>query len=194
VSRRHVATAAGVSALDTIYARYEADPVFEPLRRQASFVPGEGDADAPFLMLVGEAPGKNEDQVRRPFVGEAGDVLNSLFEATGQLRAHCWLTNLVKYRPRYNRFDGMVSPDMFRRATEFLVEEANAVRPTKIALLGNKALQSVFPAKRIGQCHGQQFEKAGFRFYPLYHPAVTLEGRSPHLLPTLVEEFAALFA
>lgn len=193
MSRRHQPTGAGVTALDVIYARYEADPLFEPLRRQASFVPGEGDADAPYLMLVGEAPGRTEDEVRRPFVGEAGDVLNSLFDACGQARAHCWLTNLVKYRPRYNRFNGTVTPDMFRRATEFLVEEVHAVRPVKIGLLGNKALQSVFPAKRIGQCHGETFEKAGFRFYPLYHPAVTLEGRQPELLPTLVEEFAALF-
>lgn len=193
MSRHHVAKGAGVTALDTIYARYEADSVFESLRRTAHFVPGEGDADSPLVMFVGEAPGATEDELRRPFVGEAGRILNALFEEVDQRRANHWITNLVKYRPKYNRFDE-VTAEQVRVATRYLVEEANAIRPGQVALLGNKALQSVFPAKRIGQCHGETFEKGGRRFCPLYHPAVAVEGRRPELFPLMVEEFARLFA
>src|SRR5215470_13886386 len=75
---------------------------FEPCETANRMVPGEGAADAD-VMVVGEAPGRNEDEQGRPFVGRAGKLLDELLEAAGLDRSTVFITNVLKARPPDNR-------------------------------------------------------------------------------------------
>ena len=73
------------------------------LAEQATqLVMGDGDPDAD-IVLIGEAPGKNEDLQGKPFVGAAGKFLDAMLDAAGMNRADVYITNIVKYRPPNNR-------------------------------------------------------------------------------------------
>jgi len=75
---------------------------FEPCETCATFVPGEGNPDAR-IVLVGEAPGANEDRLGRPFVGAAGKFLDTLLGEAGLRREDVFITNVLKSRPPGNR-------------------------------------------------------------------------------------------
>jgi uracil-DNA glycosylase family 4 len=193
MSKRHQGRTEPPRPVELVYARYEGDPVFDHLRAGATrFVPGEGNDQQPWVMFVGEAPGRDEDLAGRPFVGAAGMLLDGLFEHAGVNRQAHWLTNLIKYRPPNNTFEHVTQPQR-EAAARYLRDEVDAVGPVYVALLGNKALQAVLPSQRIGRAHGKLFEYGGRRFFPLYHPAVALGGRQPELLPTLRADMSALF-
>jgi uracil-DNA glycosylase len=177
--------------VEVVYAKYEADPVFVNLRTVARFVHGEGNRTAPKFCFVGEAPGGEEDRVGRPFVGPAGQVFNTLLAGAGITRSEQWVTNLVKYRPVGNDFR-LVTAQQYERSVRYLVQEVNAIGPELVVLMGGRALQSVFPSKRINRDRGQILTKGGRRFVPLYHPAVALY--SPEKLPVLQADMAGLLA
>ncbi len=137
---------------------------------------GEGSENAS-LMLIGEAPGEKEAEQGRPFVGKAGENLNEFLTRIGLERADLYITNAVKFRPcktgksgrAVNRPPTSAEIEKFR---PFLQREIEAVSPEVVVTLGNTPLFAVTGEKlRIGDCHGQQVEKADFILFPLYHPA-----------------------
>src|SRR3989344_5046177 len=96
-------------------------------------VPGEGSPDAQ-IMFIGEAPGFNEDQHGRPFVGQAGKLLEkSLQESLGMNRADVYITNIVKYRPPDNRDP---FPDEIEVCRDWLDRQIRVISPKIIATLG----------------------------------------------------------
>ena len=129
------------------------------------------------LMLIGEAPGENEEAQGRPFVGKAGKNLDEFLRLSGIDRTEVYITNAVKVRPfkigksgrKSNRPPTREEIDMFR---PFLVREIGMVRPKYAVTLGNVPLYAVTGEKlSIGACHGQELPLGTLKLYPMYHPA-----------------------
>jgi uracil-DNA glycosylase family 4 len=113
-------------------AKLECNP---PCYNTTTFVPGEGPSQAT-LMFVGEAPGREEDEQGRPFVGGAGRVLNSLLSSAGINRRDVYITNVVKCRPPNNRTP---TPQEVSRCKPFLTKEIARLQPKMIIALGEVA-------------------------------------------------------
>lgn len=136
---------------------------------------GEGDPDAR-LMIVGEAPGEDEDASGRPFVGRAGQLLDKVLASVGIDRDTVYITNIVKFRPPGNRNP---RPDEIAASEPVLLEQIRLVRPQVIATLGNVPTQYFLrTAEGITKTHGQWHEWQQVRVFPLYHPAYLLRNAS----------------
>lgn len=152
---------------------------------------GEGDPGAD-LMFVGEAPGYHEDQQGRPFVGQAGKLLQQLLESIGMTREQVYIANVLKSRPPNNRDP---RPEEIEACRPYLFRQIELIKPKVICTLGNFAtkLLSGNPAG-ITKVHGrpQNVEIAGqaLYLYPIFHPAAALY--TPAMLTTLKEDFSRL--
>lgn len=165
-----------VTRLDRIYHAIQDDDDFQHLREYAEFVPGEGPWPNPAAMIIGEAPGANEDRLKRPFVGQAGNFLeNSMWDA-GLKRNDVFITNVVKYRPPNNRTPTWEEIEL---AIPHLRKEVVAVLPHGglVILLGAVPLYVVDPELRISDVHGEPFESGQWTFVPMYHPAYVMRKR-----------------
>lgn len=139
---------------------------------------GEGKVNAK-IMLIGEAPGGEEEKKGHPFVGAAGKNLNEFLEIIKLKRENIYLSNVVKIRPfkvnektnrKVNRAPNKEELDFF---TPFLHEEIKIIKPEIIVTLGNTALRAVFKdkTKSIGEYHGKITEDNNIKVFALYHPA-----------------------
>jgi uracil-DNA glycosylase len=156
-------------------------------------VPGEGSLDAK-IMLVGEAPGKNEALTGKPFCGKAGKILDELLQSVGIPRDEVYITSIVKDRPPKNR-DPL--PGEIALYTPFLDKQIEIIEPKIIATLGRFAMVYVMErfglgseVKSISELHGKAFETPDFKLVPLFHPAAAIY--SQKLKPTLIEDFKVL--
>ncbi|NCA13897.1 MAG: uracil-DNA glycosylase, partial [Proteobacteria bacterium] len=102
-------------------------------------VPGEGNPHAE-VMLIGEAPGQNEDAQGRPFVGASGQFLTQMLAAAGYPRSEVFIANVAKHRPPGNR-DPM--PDEIAACSDFLQRQVDAINPLVIVTLGRLHLDDV---------------------------------------------------
>ncbi|MGC1419239.1 MAG: uracil-DNA glycosylase [Acidimicrobiales bacterium] len=143
-------------------------------RRQV--VIGSGPRD-PVLMVVGEAPGKTEDEGGEPFIGRSGRLLFRLIEEElGLPRERCFVTNVVKCRPPNNRTPRQHEIETCR--PWFLAQLAD-VRPRVVLALGNTAARSIFGyVEGIGQTHGRIAQLASGPGMATYHPAAALRSGS----------------
>ena len=103
------------------------------------FVPGDGPASCD-VMVIGEAPGADEDRELRPFVGRAGRVLNEALAEVGLPRESVYITNVVKRRPPNNR---PPTPEEIESHLDYLIGEIQCMRPRFVLLLGNTALSTL---------------------------------------------------
>ena len=147
---------------------------------QGGFVWGEGPRGAA-VAFVGEAPGGKEVAEGRPFVGQAGEHLNSFLGLAGIQRSQIYVTNAVKFRPVKQGRRGFVNrPPTIREirlCQEYLLEELGLLDQLRLIVsLGNVPLRALTQAAlTIGQIHGQLISWYGPRgqvqLFPLYHPA-----------------------
>ncbi len=136
---------------------------------------GEGSASAR-LMFIGEAPGAEEDEQGRPFVGAAGQVLNNLMSKLGLNREEVYITNVVKSRPPNNRNP---EPDEIAACLPFLKMQIAAIRPRVIVTLGKIATDALLGTKEpITKIRGQWRRYDHIRVMPTFHPSYLL--RSPY--------------
>lgn len=149
-------------------------------------VPGEGQPHAE-VMIVGEAPGYNEDLKGRPFVGSAGWLLNELLESIGMKRESVFITNIVKCRPPNNR-----PPRISERKAcrPYLTRQLSLVKPVIVCPMGNIALNFLVGPRSIGEAHGKAMVNENVTYLPLYHPAAALYDGS--LKNVLITDFKAL--
>lgn len=133
-------------------------------------VPGEGNPHAE-VMLIGEAPGQNEDAQGRPFVGASGQFLTQMLAAAGYPRSEVFIANVAKHRPPGNR-DPM--PDEIAACSDFLQRQVDAINPLVIVTLGRHSMARYFPGEKISHIHGQPRIVRGRVVLPLYHPAAAL--------------------
>lgn len=143
-------------------------------RTQTVFGVGNRQAD---LMLIGEAPGVDEDRAGEPFVGRAGQLLNLMLAAIGLTREQVYIANILKCHPPGNRDP---SPEETLRCEPFLRRQIALVQPKLLLAVGRVAAQSLLGSgTAVGRLRGQWFE-FGADQTPLtvtYHPAYLL--RSP---------------
>jgi DNA polymerase len=152
---------------------------------------GSGDPDAE-LMLVGEAPGFQEDQGGAPFAGQAGAFLERLLAGIGFDRDDVYLANVLKCRPPQNR-DPLESE--IASCEPHLFRQVELVRPRVVATLGNFATKLLSGRPYgITRVHGQEHEvvlgATTVVLFPLYHPAAALY--TPSMLRALEDDFSRL--
>jgi len=136
---------------------------------------GSGAADAD-LMFIGEAPGFHEDKQGLPFVGAAGQLLETLLGRIGMKRDEVYIANILKCRPPGNR-DPL--PDEIEACTPYLREQIALIDPRIIMSLGNFATQFLLGRKiGITRVRGQRLSVDGRVLVPTYHPAAVLRGGS----------------
>jgi uracil-DNA glycosylase len=130
---------------------------------------------SPSLMVIGEAPGRDEDEGGEPFIGRSGRLLFQLIaEEVGLTRAQCFVTNVVKCRPPANRTP---TRDELAACRPWLSEQFLVVRSPLVLALGNTAARSVFGFEQgIGMTHGRIVALGGGRGMATYHPAAALRG------------------
>ena len=147
-------------------------------------VPGTGPCPAD-VMVVGEAPGFNEDVQGRPFVGAAGKLLDKLLARIGLGRDTVYITNVLKCRPPQNR-DPM--PNEAEACLPYLRAQYKLLQPKAVLILGRHALERMLPGiGSISRVHGQIFMRSGVAFMPVYHPAAALHNGS--LVRDLEQDF-----
>ena len=132
-------------------------------------VPGDGKYTAK-VMIIGEAPGKEEDETGKPFVGAAGRYLDKVMEGTGLDRRDFFISNTVKCRPPKNRTPKSI--EVGTCTSNYLFEQLALINPKLVMLLGGVAAKAVLGVKSIGEVRGQVIERDGRRFIVGYHPAV----------------------
>ena len=136
---------------------------------------GEGDPDAD-LMIVGEAPGEEEDRSGRPFVGRAGQLLDRVLASVSIQRDEVYITNMLKFRPPGNR---VPRPEELEASLPLLLEQVRLVRPQVIVTLGNVPTQWFLKTKEgITRTRGRWASWHGVRVFPMYHPAYLLRNAS----------------
>ena len=135
----------------------------------------DGDISSP-LMIVGEGPGQTEDDQGKPFVGEAGKLLNKMLNAIKIERSKVYITNVVNYRPPDNR---KPEPDEILRYSEFLKEHISIFDPKILILMGSTAMEALFGNKiKITKSRGEWKEivikNKVFKTIITFHPAYLL--------------------
>ena len=147
-----------------------------PLYKTANHgVPGEGDPKAR-LVCVGEAPGANEDETGRPFVGQAGQLLTKILAAVDLTREEVFITNVVKHRPPGNRNP---TPGEIEACSPYLIRQLELIKPKVIVAFGTFAAQTLLNTKTpIGKLRGEVHRYHGIPLVVTYHPAALLRNPS----------------
>lgn len=158
------------------------------LKAQATqLVMGSGASNAT-IVIIGEAPGKKEDETGLPFVGAAGKFLDSMLESAGMQRSDVYITNIVKYRPPNNRDPKESEKQAF---WPYLVRQLSIIQPKVVITLGRHSMSYFLPGAQIGEVHGIahdiSIDGLSLRVVPLYHPAAALYNGS--LRQTLIDDF-----
>jgi uracil-DNA glycosylase len=127
-------------------------------------------------MIVGEAPGFNEDRQGEPFVGAAGKLLDTLLARISLRRSDVYITNVLKCRPPMNR-DPM--PNEAESCAPFLERQLALIKPKVLLILGRHALERLLPGQgSISRIHGSLIKRGDVAYVPLYHPAAALHNGS----------------
>jgi DNA polymerase len=142
-------------------------------RKQTVF--GTGDRSAG-LMVIGEAPGADEDRQGEPFVGPAGQLLDVMLQAIGLQREQVFIANILKCRPPGNRDP---RTEEVLQCEPFLKRQVALVRPRLILALGGVAAQNLLHSQElVGRMRGREYHLDDIPVVVTYHPAYLL--RSPH--------------
>jgi DNA polymerase len=142
---------------------------------RTKFVFGVGNPRAT-LMLIGEAPGADEDAQGEPFVGRAGQLLNKILEAIRFTREEVYICNIVKCRPPGNR---KPAPEEVEQCIPYLRKQIALVRPKLILCLGLTAAENLLhTSEGLGKLRGRVLQYEGIPLMVTYHPAALL--RNPN--------------
>jgi uracil-DNA glycosylase family 4 len=153
-------------------ARCERCPELVACRSRTVF--GDGNARSGVVM-IGEAPGADEDKQGIPFVGRAGKLLTEALKSVGIDRRHYYITNMLKCRPPENRDPSAVE---MSNCKGFLAAQMALLKPKILVTLGRISMNELYTKKMtITQLHGRQSTKmGGIIYFPMYHPSWALRG------------------
>lgn len=170
--------------LDAIRAQVENCQSCALCETRTNIVFGDGDPHARVL-IVGEAPGKNEDLQGKPFVGAAGKFLDELLEEAGLKREEVFIANVLKCRPPSNRNP---QADEIEACAPFLREQTQSIDPWIIVTMGNFATQFILrTGTGITRLRGTVQQAGRFVVLPVFHPAAAIYDRSKR--DVLLEDF-----
>ncbi len=161
--------------LEEIRAQVEQCHACSLCEGRTNVVFGEGDPHARVL-IVGEAPGKNEDLQGKPFVGAAGKFLDELLEAADLKREEVFIANVLKCRPPSNRNP---QANEIETCAPFLRMQTQTIDPLVIVTMGNFATQFILrTGTGITQLRGTVQQAGRFVVLPVFHPAAAIYDRS----------------
>ena len=139
------------------------------------------------LMIIGEAPGKDEVLVGKPFIGGSGRILGAMLKQAGVSRFQCYVTNVVKCRPYFvtaaGEKDRRPSEDEIRHCSGFLKAELSGTTANCILLLGDTALSVLTGRNGISKYRGVPFESGGRKVLATFHPAYVMRQQSLFPIP-----------
>tara|TARA_Y100001970_G_scaffold269395_1_gene361833 strand:- start:7659 stop:8363 length:705 start_codon:yes stop_codon:yes gene_type:complete len=144
-------------------------------KNSSQIVFGDGDPQSS-IMIVGEGPGQKEDEVGKPFVGDAGALLNKMLEAINIKRSNTYITNVVNYRPPNNR---KPDPSEIKKYSVFLREHIKIVDPKILILMGSTAMEALFGnsikiSKERGNWKELIINQKTYQTILTFHPAYLL--------------------
>jgi len=140
-------------------------------KNRTNIVFGAGNPKAR-LIFVGEAPGFDEDQTGKPFVGAAGRLFSKIIESVKLTREDIYICNIIKCRPEGNRAP---KPDEIKACFTFLKQQIKVIKPDFICALGNCAARTILNTQKpISQLRGNFYKYMGINVMPTYHPAYLL--------------------
>lgn len=152
------------------------------------YVPSEGDPNSK-LWFVGEAPGWHEEQQGRPFIGEAGVLLETVLGKTGVLRSEVFITNLCHYRPPGNKFEAVLGSEQLRDGLQELYNLLAAHKPNLVCALGGWPLKYLTSKDGITKYRGSILQynnpnlgQLGYecKVIPTFHPAYVARDRTKY--------------
>lgn len=173
-------------ALVPLYEQIADCPNCELARTRSRTVPGSGPSTAE-IMFVGEAPGKNEDELGLPFIGAAGRFLDELLASAGLSRRTVYICNVVKCRPPNNADP---EPQQIAACASYLDRQIEIVDPKVIVTLGRFSMARWFSGATISKIHGQPKHVDGRLIVPMFHPAAALHRGD--LRPVITADFQKL--
>lgn len=141
-----------------------------PLRHKSNYC-GPTGLSSSKIVLIGEAPGENENRLGEPFVGAAGYYLDQLLAGAGIGRAECYITNVLKCRPPKNNMKSQEAITALRLCQPRLLAELRDLNPNVVVPMGNYSLQALGFRYRIGDARGAVADAERFKVIPTYHPA-----------------------
>jgi len=147
---------------------------------------GEGSAQAE-IFFIGEAPGLNEDILKRPFVGRSGKLLTAMIEEIGLTRDDVYITNVVKRRPPENR-DPL--PEEIEIYKPYLQKQIEIINPKIIVTLGRFSMNFFITTAKITRDQGKIFKIDNYLIIPMFHPAACL--RATKVLMEFKKSFSKL--
>jgi len=157
---------------------------YKKIYKNQQVVLGDGNLDCP-IMMIGEAPGKDEVLQQRPFVGLAGGKLKEFIEYINKTREDFYVTNAIKYRlykvnEKTKRLSNRPAKvNEIKENRPYLLSEIDIIKPKVVITLGNVPLKSLLGDNTIsiGQYHGQAINHNEYILFPLYHPASLIYNR-----------------
>lgn len=134
-------------------------------------VAGEGPKNAK-IVIVGEAPGEEEDRQGRPFIGSSGKFLDQMLGIAGIERDKIFITNVVKHHPPKNRIPTMKEVKTCKEL--WLDKQIEIIKPQLIIILGRIALKSLLNEKSVEKFHGKMIGRNKQKYFVTYHPSAAL--------------------
>jgi len=163
------------SKLDSLKNKIKAIENCDLKKNASKIVFADGNILSP-IMIIGEGPGQKEDELGKPFVGDAGNLLNKMLKAINVVRDKIYITNVVNYRPPNNR---KPESNEINRYSEFLKEHISIIDPKILILMGSTAMEAILGNnKRISQERGKWKEviikQKNYKTIVTFHPAYLL--------------------
>lgn len=160
-----------------------------PLHKSRKLVvAGRGMTRGVTYMIVGEAPGKDEDEEGKPFVGKSGQLLSRVLNQVGFKEDEFFITNVVKCRPPANR---RPTGSEIKACSAHLRFQIELVNPQILVVSGGTALSYFFPKEKITSVHGKLMKtRTGKNVFPIFHPAYIL--RNPEMEKALIDDLRKL--
>lgn len=161
--------------LDELYEKIKDCQKCDLWKTRTNFVFGTGNPKAN-VVVVGEAPGAEEDKQGKPFVGRAGQLLTQILASVGFTREEVFICNVLKSRPPENRNP---LPEEIRACEPYLIKQLDIIKPKLILCVGTFAAQTLLKKKdSLGKMRGQFHTYNGIPLLVTFHPAALL--RNPH--------------
>ena len=178
-----------MESLDSLAATAQGCRLCRLSEQRKTVVFGEGDPQAG-VMFIGEGPGAEEDRTGRPFVGQAGKLLDRMVFAMGFERSQVYIANVVKCRPPGNRDP---KDDEVAACASYLDRQIDLIEPSVIVALGKPASRRLTGTnKPMGALRGRWSSYRGIPLMPVFHPAYLL--RQPKLKREAWEDLKLVMA
>ncbi|MEK7497562.1 MAG: uracil-DNA glycosylase [Patescibacteria group bacterium] len=179
-----------IEELKKIKEDIEADKNLPLVSKPEDVIPGDGNPDAK-IVFIGEAGGYHESIQRKPFVGQAGKLLDKVFVEIGIERKDVYISNMVKTRPPENRDP---TPEELSAFGKYLDRELEIIKPKVVVTLGRFSMGKFLPFAKISSVHGKvhklQWKDRDIVIVPMYHPAAAL--RNGNVMAQFREDFLKL--